>query len=125
LNIRTRLIEIGNAEDEDIDLSHAALVLASADRPGISMDPYQRHLNQLASEVGDYAKAPAQNAMDPFEVLSLRIEALVQVIVRRYGYGGSDVVFEDLDAANLMRVIDNRSGLPVAIGILFIASARA
>lgn len=125
LNIRTRLIEIGNAEDEDIDLAYAALVLAAADRPGVSMDPYVRHLEQLASDVGDYAEGSAQDAMDPDEALSLRIEALVQVIVRRYGYGGSDVVFDDLDAANLMRVIDNRSGLPVSIGILFIAGARA
>jgi len=118
LNIRTRLIEIGNAGDYDIDLAPAALVLAAADRPGVSMDPYVRHLDQLASDVSDYAKDTGQS-------LELRIEALVQVIVRRYGYGGTEVVFEDLDAANLMRVIDNRSGLPVAIGILFISAARA
>jgi regulator of sirC expression with transglutaminase-like and TPR domain len=118
LNIRTRLIEIGNARDDDIDLAPAALVLAAADRPGVSVDPYLRHLDQLACDVGDYAK-------DTGGSLELRIEALVQVIVRRYGYGGTEVVFEDLDAANLMRVIDNRSGLPVAIGILFISAARA
>ena len=118
LNIRTRLIEIGNAKDEDIELAPAALILAAADRPGVSMEPYLRHLEQLAADVGEYSKHPDV-------ALDHRIEALVQVIVRRYGYGGSDGVFEDLDAANLMRVIDNRSGLPVAIGILFIASARA
>ena len=125
MNIRTRLIEIGNAEDEDIDLALSVLVLAAVDRPGVSMDPYLRHLDQLTSDVRDYAKGPARNELDPDEVLAIRIEALVQVIVRRYGYGGSDAVFDDLDAANLMRVVDNRSGLPVAIGILFIAAARA
>jgi regulator of sirC expression with transglutaminase-like and TPR domain len=57
--------------------------------------------------------------------LRLRIEALGQVIVRRYGYGGTEAVFEDLEAANMMRVIDTRSGLPIVIGILFIHAARA
>jgi regulator of sirC expression with transglutaminase-like and TPR domain len=118
LDIRARLIEIGNSDDEDIDLAPAALILAAADRPGVSMDPYLRHLEQLADDVRDYASS-ADGSLD------FRIEALVQVIVRRYGYGGSDAVFDDLDAANLMRVIDNRCGLPVAIGILFIATARA
>ena len=42
-----------------------------------------------------------------------------RVIVKRYGYGATDD-FDDLDAANLMRVIDTRSGLPVVLGILFI-----
>lgn len=125
LNIQARLTEIGNAEDEDISLARAALVLAAADRPGVSMDPYLRHLEQLACAVRDYADAPGRENPDPGQALDFRVEALVQVIVRRYGYGGSDAVFDDLDAANLMRVIDNRSGLPVAIGILFINTARA
>ncbi|MBC8338690.1 MAG: transglutaminase family protein [Rhodospirillales bacterium] len=84
------------------------------------MEPYLRHLENLTSGVRDYAKGSGPEA-----ALELRIEALVQVIVRRYGYGGTEDVFDDLDAANLMRVIDHRSGLPVAIGILFIATARA
>jgi len=52
LNIRTRLIEIGNAKDEDIELAPAALILAAADRAGVSMEPYLRHLEQLAADVG-------------------------------------------------------------------------
>lgn len=119
-NIRQRLTEIGNAKDEDIDLASAALVLAATDRPGVAMEPYLRHLENLTSGVRDYAKGSGPEA-----ALELRIKALVQVIVRRYGYGGTEDVFDDLDAANLMRVIDHRSGLPVAIGILFIATARA
>ena len=121
INIRSKLIEVGNAEDENIDLAKTALILASADRPGVSMGPYIRHIEQLASEVSIYA----HNTTNLKDSLDIRIEALVQVIVKRYGYGGSETVFDDLDAANLMRVIDNRLGLPVAIGILFIATANA
>ncbi|HJO74328.1 MAG TPA: transglutaminase-like domain-containing protein [Rhodospirillales bacterium] len=122
--IRRRLIEIGNAEDADIDLGMAALILAAADRPGVPLEPYQRHLDGIAAEVGAYV-GQGEDESNPKNDLELRIEALVQVIVRRYGYGGGDDVFDDLDAANLMRVIDSRSGLPVALGIIFMATGRA
>ncbi len=119
LDIRERLTEIGNTGDGDIDLGRAALILAAGDRPGVPLEPYLRHLDGLARDVRAYA-----GGAGPDISLDLRIEALVQIIVRRYGYGGTDAVFDDLDAANLMRVIDSRQGLPVAMGILFIATAR-
>ena len=119
LDIRERLTEIGKAGDGEIDLGLAALSLASCQRPGVPLEPYLRHLDGLAADVRAYT-----GGTEPDVGLDLRIEALVQVIVRRYGYGGTDAVFDDLDAANLMRVIDSRLGLPVAIGILFIATAR-
>jgi regulator of sirC expression with transglutaminase-like and TPR domain len=46
------------------------------------------------------------------------------VIIKRYGYGGTQEVFDDLDAVNMMRVIDSRSGMPIVIGILFMQTAR-
>lgn len=119
-HIRRRLTEIGCAADKDINLADAALVLASTDRPGVAAEPYHRHLDRLASEVLTYVGGPEKTVS-----LDLRIEALGQVLIRRYGYGGTDDVFDDLDAANLMRVIDSRTGFPVAIGILYIQTARA
>ena len=119
-DIRTRLVGIGRLPDRDIDLAEAALTLAAADRPGVPLDPYRRHLERLVADVRAYA-----GGAQPEAPLSLRIEALVQVIVRKYGYGGTESVFDDLEAANLMRVIDSRAGLPIVIGILFIHAARA
>jgi regulator of sirC expression with transglutaminase-like and TPR domain len=119
-DIRTRLVKIGQLPDQHIDLADAALILAAAERPGVSLDPYRRHLERLVADVRAYA-----GGTRPEAPLNLRIEALVQVIVRKYGYGGTESVFDDLEAANLMRVIDSRSGLPIVIGILFIHTARA
>jgi regulator of sirC expression with transglutaminase-like and TPR domain len=119
-NIRARLTKIGRSPDGDIDLGAAARVLASADRPGVAFEPYRRHLERLADEVRIYV-----GGTEPVVPLDLRIEALVQVIAKRYGYGGTETVFDDLDAANFMRVIDGRSGLPIALGILFIQTARS
>jgi len=121
-DIRARLAAIGGSNDGDIDLGLAALVLAAIDRPGVSHGRYLRHLEQLAEDVRAYVGGAGGDAPP---ALDLRIEALVQVIARRFGYGGTEETFDDLDAANLMRVIDGRTGLPVALGILFIQTARA
>ncbi|MFQ5765250.1 MAG: transglutaminase family protein, partial [Rhodospirillales bacterium] len=119
-DIRQRLTAIGESADGDIDLAEAALVLAAVDRPGVPLEPYRRHLERMVADVRAYA-----GGTEPPADLALRIESLVQVIAQRYGYGGTEEVFDDLDAANLMRVVDSRSGLPVVIGILFIHVARA
>ena len=42
-----------------------------------------------------------------------------------YGYHGDTLTYDDIQNANLMRVIDRKKGLPVALGILFLQAARA
>lgn len=114
---RDRLQGLGEIGDENVDLAAAALDIASLHRPGTSLAPYVRHLNALVREVGVYAgKHPG---------VDHAVEALVQVIARRYGYGGDDEAFDDADASNFATVIDERRGLPVALGILYIHVARA
>ena len=54
-----------------------------------------------------------------------RAVALARVLFDRHGYGGDRLTYDDLQNANLMRVIDRRKGLPVALGILMIHAARA
>jgi len=119
LDIRARLTKIGGAGDGAIDLFETALVLAAADRPGARLEPYRRHMEGIISEVRTYV-----GSTEPLVPLGLRIEGLVQVIIKRYGYGGTQEVFDDLDAVNMMRVIDSRSGMPIVIGILFMQTAR-
>ena len=119
LDIRARLTEIGGAEDGAIDLFESALVLAAADRPRARLEPYRRHMEGIISEVRTYV-----GGTEPLVPLGLRIEGLVQVIIKRYGYGGTQEIFDDLDAVNMMRVIDSRSGMPIVIGILFMQTAR-
>ena len=50
---------------------------------------------------------------------------LASVVSGTLRYRGDEETYDDLDNANLMRVIDRRKGLPVTLGILYIASARA
>lgn len=115
-----RLAEIGRQPDAHIDVAEAALILAAVGRTDMeeSAEPYRRHLGRLADEVGAYAGSSAADD------LGLCAEALNQVIARRYGYGGNDATYDELDSANLMRVIDRRHGLPVVLGVVYIDVAR-
>jgi regulator of sirC expression with transglutaminase-like and TPR domain len=115
--IGEELAAIGRAADEDIDLARAGLALARATRPHAAPEPYLRHLDLLVEETRLYAGASPP-------VLPLRVEALRNVLARRFGYGGDDQVFTDVDAANLMHVIDSRRGLPVVLGLIVIHVSR-
>lgn len=117
-----RLSAFGALGDNDIGLTETALVLAGAERPGIGFATYERHLEKLTDDVAAYA---GKDADHPRSGLDMRVEALQQIIAKRYGYGGSDEAYEDFDCANLMRVIDRRDGLPTLLGIIYIHVARA
>ncbi len=108
---------LGRTGEGPLPLGSAALALAALDRPRVDLARYHHHLASLARDVGAEAAGAA--------ALERRIAALNTVILERYGYQGDTLTYEDLQNANLMRVIDRRKGLPVALGILYIHAARA
>jgi len=101
-------------------LAEAALAIAALDRPRVPLDRYHAHLEQLVSDVAELA------AIDggPEAPLSARIAALNGVIAGKFGYEGDSLNYDDLQNANLMRVIDRRRGLPIALAILYMHAAR-
>jgi regulator of sirC expression with transglutaminase-like and TPR domain len=115
--ILSRLKSVGRLSDEAIDLAKAALLLAALDLPDADLGRYMDYLTSLDRDIGDEG-AHAQNLLD-------RRHALRAVLAERHDYRGDSQTYDDLDNANLMRVIDRRKGLPVALGILYIHAARS
>lgn len=111
------LLRVGETPDDRIDIAETALLLASLDRPGVALGRYRDHLKLIAS---DLSRAAAG-----LDRLDQRTKALNDVIFTAYGYEGDRRTYDDLQNANLIRVIDRRRGLPVALGILMISAARA
>jgi regulator of sirC expression with transglutaminase-like and TPR domain len=116
--ILTALEAVGRQPDEMIDLAEEALLLGALDYPETDLAPYRRHLAALASNLAD-------TAAQEHETLDGRVAALTQVLAEQHGYAGDRRTYDDLQNANLVRVIDRRKGLPVALGILYIHTARA
>ena len=104
-----------------LPIGEAALALASFERPRVGLARYRQHLAALARDVGRHGGAKNQSRGD----LAARAEALNEIILLKYGYSGDELTYDDLQNANLMRVVDRRKGLPVALGILYLHAARA
>jgi regulator of sirC expression with transglutaminase-like and TPR domain len=112
------LRRIGSLPDEEVDLAEAGLALAILEGPEGPLDRYRDHLARLAAEVA--ALVPAES-----DTLDARVTALRTVLVQRHGYTGDIQTYDDFRNANLLQVIERRRGLPVALGILFLHTARA
>lgn len=50
---------------------------------------------------------------------------LADLMLRNFGYRGDTETYDDIANANLIRVIERRRGMPVALGILWLHAARA
>jgi regulator of sirC expression with transglutaminase-like and TPR domain len=111
------LRELGATDGRKLPLAEAALALASFDRQRVDFARYREHLQLIARDVADHQAAVGG--------LAERARALNEIILLKYGYCGDELTYDDLQNANLMRVIDRRKGLPVVLGILFIDAARA
>ncbi|WP_461494487.1 transglutaminase family protein [Pyruvatibacter sp.] len=122
----------GEAADDALDLAHTALALGAADMPDLVLDPYHAHLARIVSDVAARAKAletPDAQSADPTRREAARTraqaQALADVIAGDFGYDGDRVTYDDMANANLVRVIDRKRGLPVALGLLYIHAGRA
>jgi regulator of sirC expression with transglutaminase-like and TPR domain len=111
------LRRVRDAGDKPVEIAEAALALAALDRPRVSLERYRHHLELLARDVREELGGEAGAAG--------AVRALNGALIGRHGYAGDKLTYDDLQNANLMRVIDRRKGLPVALGILYIHAGRA
>ena len=112
------LREVGDGPEHNFDIAHAALHLAALNRAQPDLDPFEAHLVQLGTELSE--------AIVTSQSLSLADDAkvLANVMFVSNGYRGDDQTYDDLQNADLMNVIERRKGLPVALGILYMHTAR-
>lgn len=111
------LFTAGQASDDDLDVAAIALALAALDCPDRELAPYAAHLAGLGAAV-------ASGCADA-DHIDARADVLARVISQQFGYTGDQASYNDMQNANLMQVIDRRKGLPVALGLLYIITARA
>ena len=116
---RDALDAIGLIPDTEIDIGNAALQLARIDAPDADWQAAQAQLSDLARDAVEVAKA-----LDTGDV-AIRAEALAGLIAGGHAYIGDAETYDDLANANLIRVIERRKGLPVALGIIWLHAARA
>lgn len=110
------LAEIGESNDGAFDPGVAALAFAALKRPHTAFARYEAHLHELANAAADHA-AHASLARE-------QAAALTHAIYESNEYEGDTLTYDDLQNADLVRVIDRKKGLPVALGILCMSVAH-
>ena len=110
---------IGELPDSEIDIANAALQLALADLPTGDAGAALAHLSEIARGAVEQA-----SAVGPDDLVGQAV-AIAALMGERFGYAGDSDTYDDLDNANLIRVIERRRGLPVALGVLWLHALRA
>ncbi len=114
---RAALEAIGRLPDGEIDIAEAALQFARVDAPAGDW----RAASQLLGRIARDAVARAADVPDDATAQAL---ALAAVLGESYGFHGDAEGYDDPASANLIRVLERRRGLPVALGIVWLHAAR-
>ena len=114
---RKMLLKIGDSADDDFDLLTGAFYFAVLNRPSVLVDEYIEHMSQIACAAAIPRMWPSMSAEGAAKHLK-------NIIAVKYCYTGDVETYDDLQNADLFRVIDRRRGLPVALGIIYIDIGR-
>ncbi len=112
-----RSTPIGLIPDVEIDIADAALQFARIDAPEANWTAARAHLSELARDMA----AMGRGITD----LEARASVLTRLLAGRHGYHGDELTYDDLANANLIRVIERRQGMPVALGVIWLHACRA
>ena len=112
----------GETPDAELQIGETALALALVSLPGIHIGRYRHHMQKLAKDV--QAEIDMRRKRQERDDPDFRLNILRHVLHTMHGYKGDDANYNDLQNANLIRVIERRRGLPVAIGLIYMATAQ-
>lgn len=119
---RAALDAAGQLPDAEIDIAATALQFARIDAPGADWQAAGATLTAIArAAVAQAAAAPDADAGDA----EARRAVLAHLLGGLFRFAGDAETYDDLANANLIRVLERRRGLPVALGILWLHAAEA
>ncbi len=106
----------GEAATSDVDLVHAALLLAAIDNSELDLDSYREQVDEMADELSSLLPD------DPSD--TEKMETLHSYLFDELGYHGSRTNYGSASNSYLNEVIDDREGLPITLSLLYMELAR-
>lgn len=108
-----RLVGVADAE---IDLFHAALLIAKLDNPDLDVAASRRELDRLAADVARAVPAKADEAVT--------LATLNRVLFDELGFHGSRGDYYNRSNSYVNEVLDDREGIPITLAIVYMTLAR-
>lgn len=121
-NIIDEYIE-GN-DPEESDLAFYAIMMSARRRSGISIDKYFSELKNIYKDIeNEHSKFLEQGNDDN---VKSRLDILRSVICEKYGFDGEekDSHVDIMIKADMIEVMERKSGSPVALAIIYISAAE-
>lgn len=113
-SIRDRLARITTGPTEEVPLARTALLIAQSEYPDVDIDAYEQQLQSIAERL-EIELLGKRDAHSPLRV-PLTIN---QLLYRELGFRGNDTAYDDPRNLYLNHVLDERSGIPVTMAIVY------
>jgi regulator of sirC expression with transglutaminase-like and TPR domain len=114
--VEAELARVLRGKDEDVDLVHAALLVAKLDNDEVDVDAYRKEVERMARDLA--AELP-KDADD-----KAKLAALNKFLFQERGFHGSRGDYYHRSNSYLNEVIDDREGLPITLSVLYVELAR-
>jgi regulator of sirC expression with transglutaminase-like and TPR domain len=110
------LAALGLADEEDLILDDAALLLAAADHPRTDLGKPRLLLDSFADRLRAHAAGRPESAA--------RADALTRLLAQEEGFTGDSDTYDAAENADFLALLKRRRGLPVTLAILYVGLAR-
>jgi regulator of sirC expression with transglutaminase-like and TPR domain/S1-C subfamily serine protease len=115
-NTHDELVRVLHGKEENIDLLHAALLIARLDNEDVDVEAYRHEVERMADRI------TARLPKDADDVA--RLAALNKYLFEERGFHGSRGDYYNRSNSYLSEVIDDREGLPITLSVLYIELGR-
>lgn len=109
---RARFGDVVAKAEPELDLAHAALLIAAEEYPQLAPEPYLRRLDELAERARDRL----WDETAPIVML----QEVSRVLFEEEGFRGNRMEYYDPRNSFLNDVIDRRMGIPITLSILYL-----
>jgi regulator of sirC expression with transglutaminase-like and TPR domain len=114
--IQADLVKSLQGKEEDIDLTHAALLVAKLDNEELEIEPYRKEIERMAREI--------QAALPQSADAKAKLENLNKYLFAERGFHGSRGDYYNRSNSYLNEVLDDREGIPITLSVLYMEIAR-
>ena len=116
LGVIAELTKILEQPEAEIDLFHAALLIALLDNDEVDVAGYRSELERMAREI--------PKELPPDADASARLAALNRYLFDEHGFHGSRGDYYHRSNSYVNEVLDDREGLPITLSVIYIELAR-
>ena len=114
--VQGELLKVLDGADADIDLFHAALLVAQLDNDEIDVDAFRKLLERMAREISEAIPKDADEVA--------KLAGLNKYLFDELGFHGSRGDYYSKSNSYINEVLDDREGLPITLSVVYIELAR-